>query len=127
MLKERSLTCMKDRRTPRSDSTPLLRQPGVNDLATIRDSSTVDETTLYTIGFTAQSVEQFVSKLQDKDVRRVVDIRLKPNRQFDGFAKRDSQVCPQPCRHRVPVRSRVRSVERTLRRTKESGAELGGI
>lgn len=44
---------------------------------------------LYTMGFTKKSAEQFFSLLKDKGVRRLVDVRLRPNGQVAGFTKRD--------------------------------------
>ena len=43
--------------------------------------------TLFTIGFTQKSAEQFFSKLINAGVRRVLDIRLRNNSQLSGFAK----------------------------------------
>lgn len=44
-------------------------------------------TTLFTIGFTQKSAEQFFSLLEDNHVARVLDIRLHPGGQLSGFAK----------------------------------------
>ncbi len=44
---------------------------------------------LYTIGFTKKSAETFFSLLLDNNVKCVVDIRVHPNSQLSGFAKRD--------------------------------------
>lgn len=43
---------------------------------------------LYTIGFTQKSAERFFGLLAENGVERVVDIRLKPDGQLSGFAKR---------------------------------------
>jgi uncharacterized protein (DUF488 family) len=44
---------------------------------------------LYTIGFTQKSAERFFALLRDNGVQRIVDIRLKPDGQLSGFAKRN--------------------------------------
>jgi uncharacterized protein (DUF488 family) len=44
---------------------------------------------LYTIGFTQKSAATFFELLQKNRVRRLVDIRLKPDGQLSGFAKKD--------------------------------------
>jgi uncharacterized protein (DUF488 family) len=47
---------------------------------------------LFTIGFTEKSAEDFFTRLQKANVRRVVDIRLNNTSQIAGFAKsRDLQ------------------------------------
>ena len=43
---------------------------------------------LYTIGFTQKTAEQFFSLLKKSGVERLVDIRLHPDSQLSGFAKR---------------------------------------
>lgn len=43
---------------------------------------------LFTIGFTQKSAERFFTLLQEHSVTRLVDIRLKPDGQLAGFAKR---------------------------------------
>ena len=43
--------------------------------------------TLYTIGFTKKSLEEFITRLQEAGVDTIVDIRLRPNSQLSGFAK----------------------------------------
>jgi len=45
--------------------------------------------TLFTIGFTQKSAEQFFSVLKKARVRRVVDVRLHNSGQLAGFTKRD--------------------------------------
>ena len=42
---------------------------------------------IFTIGFTKKSAEEFFTRLQDADVRRVLDIRLNNTSQLAGFAK----------------------------------------
>jgi len=49
----------------------------------------VKSVTLFTIGFTKKSAEEFFTKLSDAGVRRVLDIRLNNVSQLAGFAKRD--------------------------------------
>jgi len=44
---------------------------------------------LYTIGFTQKSAEEFFDLLRQNGVQRVVDIRLRPEGQLAGFAKKD--------------------------------------
>jgi uncharacterized protein (DUF488 family) len=44
---------------------------------------------LYTIGFTQKRAETFFGLLQSNGVQRLVDIRIKPDGQLAGFAKRD--------------------------------------
>ncbi len=43
---------------------------------------------IYTIGFTKKTAEQFFNKLKVAHVRRLMDIRLRPDSQLAGFAKR---------------------------------------
>jgi uncharacterized protein (DUF488 family) len=45
--------------------------------------------TIYTIGFTRKTLEQFIRLLQQAGVDGVVDIRLHNTSQLAGFAKRD--------------------------------------
>lgn len=44
---------------------------------------------IYTIGFTKKSAERFFGLLEENQIGRVIDIRLKPGGQLAGFAKRD--------------------------------------
>lgn len=44
---------------------------------------------IYTIGFTQKTAEQFFTLLKDAGVERLVDIRLHPDSQLSGFAKRE--------------------------------------
>ncbi|MBW1956619.1 MAG: DUF488 domain-containing protein [Deltaproteobacteria bacterium] len=46
-------------------------------------------TNLFTIGFTRKSAEEFFTRLQKANVRRVLDIRLNNTNQLAGFSKRD--------------------------------------
>lgn len=43
--------------------------------------------TIYTIGFTKKSLEEFATLLQEAGVDTVIDIRLRPDSQLAGFAK----------------------------------------
>jgi uncharacterized protein (DUF488 family) len=43
--------------------------------------------TIYTIGFTKKSAEEFFTRLQAARVNRVVDVRLNNTSQIAGFAK----------------------------------------
>lgn len=45
--------------------------------------------TLYTIGYTKKSLEQFVRRLQEAGVDAVIDVRLRNTSQLAGFSKRD--------------------------------------
>jgi uncharacterized protein (DUF488 family) len=45
--------------------------------------------TLFTIGCTRKSLEQFVRLLQDSEVDAVIDVRLRNTSQLAGFSKRD--------------------------------------
>ena len=44
---------------------------------------------LYTIGFTQKRAETFFELLRQQGVRRLVDIRISPDGQLAGFAKKD--------------------------------------
>ncbi len=44
---------------------------------------------LYTLGFTKKSARTFFALLREHGVERLVDIRLRPDGQLAGFAKRD--------------------------------------
>ena len=44
---------------------------------------------LYTIGFTQKTAEEFFGLLKDNHMRRLADIRLRPDGQLAGFAKKD--------------------------------------
>lgn len=44
---------------------------------------------LFTIGFTKKSASEFFGLLKEAGVKRLVDIRLRPDSQLAGFAKRD--------------------------------------
>jgi len=43
---------------------------------------------LFTIGFTQKPAERFFNLLRERQVRQLVDIRLNPDGQLSGFAKR---------------------------------------
>jgi uncharacterized protein (DUF488 family) len=43
---------------------------------------------IYTIGFTKKSAERFFGLLQDNHIGRLIDVRLKPDGQLSGFAKK---------------------------------------
>lgn len=45
-------------------------------------------TTIFTIGFTHKSAEEFFTALKSAGVRQVVDIRLKNESQLSGFSKK---------------------------------------
>ena len=44
---------------------------------------------LYTVGFTKKSARTFFALLRDHGVGRLIDVRLRPDGQLAGFAKRD--------------------------------------
>ena len=44
---------------------------------------------IFTIGFTQKRAETFFEILRQNNVQRLVDIRLRPNGQLSGFAKKD--------------------------------------
>jgi uncharacterized protein (DUF488 family) len=44
---------------------------------------------LYTIGFTKKSAERFFNLLNEDHIERLLDIRLNPQGQLAGFAKKD--------------------------------------
>lgn len=57
------------------------------------------QVTIYTVGFTKKSAEQFFGLLRANGIRRVVDIRLSNSGQLAGFTKHDdlrfflSEIC----------------------------------
>lgn len=61
--------------------------------------------TLYTIGFTKKSAEQFFNLLRDNHVRQLVDIRISNGSQLAGFAKGKDlefflkEICHIPYKH----------------------------
>ena len=63
--------------------------------------------TLYTIGFTKKSAEQFFGLLRDNGVKQLVDIRISNSSQLAGFAKgKDlefftNEICHIPYKHIV--------------------------
>jgi uncharacterized protein (DUF488 family) len=44
---------------------------------------------IYTIGFTKKSAERFFELLEENQIGRLIDIRLRPGGQLAGFAKQD--------------------------------------
>ena len=63
--------------------------------------------TLYTIGFTKKSAEQFFGLLRDNGVKQLVDVRINNTSQLAGFAKgKDlefftNEICHIPYQHIV--------------------------
>ena len=63
--------------------------------------------TLYTIGFTKKSAEQFFGLLRDNGVKQLVDVRISNSSQLAGFAKgKDlefftNEICHIPYKHIV--------------------------
>ena len=61
--------------------------------------------TLYTIGFTKKSAEQFFNLLRDNNVKQLVDVRISNSSQLAGFAKGKDleffvkEICHIPYRH----------------------------
>jgi len=49
----------------------------------------IDKTTVFTIGFTKKTAQEFFGLLKRSEVKKVIDIRLKPGSQLAGFAKGD--------------------------------------
>jgi uncharacterized protein (DUF488 family) len=47
---------------------------------------------IYTIGFTQKTAEQFFGLLRSNQIQRLVDIRLRPDGQLSGFAKKNDLV-----------------------------------
>ena len=45
--------------------------------------------TMYSIGFTQRTAEEFFGTLREAGVRRLLDVRLNNTSQLAGFAKRD--------------------------------------
>jgi len=46
--------------------------------------------TLYTIGYQRKPLATFIGQLKEADVDAVIDIRLRPTSQLDGYAKQDT-------------------------------------
>ena len=61
--------------------------------------------TLYTIGFTKKSAEQFFNLLRDNDVKQLIDVRISNSSQLAGFAKGKDleffvkEICHIPYKH----------------------------
>lgn len=61
--------------------------------------------TLYTIGFTKKSAEQFFNLLRDNRVKQLVDVRINNSSQLAGFAKGKDleffvkEICHIPYKH----------------------------
>jgi uncharacterized protein (DUF488 family) len=61
--------------------------------------------TLYTIGFTKKSAEQFFSLLRNNHVKQLVDVRISNSSQLAGFAKGKDleffvkEICHIPYKH----------------------------
>lgn len=53
------------------------------------EEPSTDTTEIYTIGFTKKGAEEFFSLLEQADIKRLVDVRLRNRSQLAGFAKRD--------------------------------------
>ena len=49
----------------------------------------MDKIRLFTIGFTQKTAEYFFEQLCERDVKRIIDIRLNNVSQLAGFAKKD--------------------------------------
>lgn len=62
-------------------------------------------TTIYTIGFTKKSAEQFFNLLRNNHVKQLVDVRISNSSQLAGFAKGKDlefftkEICHIPYRH----------------------------
>jgi uncharacterized protein (DUF488 family) len=63
------------------------------------------ELTIYSIGFTQRTAEEFFGTLREAGVRRLLDVRLNNTSQLAGFAKRDDlrfflrEVCAAEYEH----------------------------
>ena len=61
--------------------------------------------TLYTIGFTKKSAEQFFNLLRDNDIKQLIDVRISNSSQLAGFAKGKDleffvkEICHIPYKH----------------------------
>ena len=61
--------------------------------------------TLYTIGFTKKSAEQFFNLLRDNNVMQLIDVRISNSSQLAGFAKGKDleffvkEICHIPYKH----------------------------
>ncbi len=61
--------------------------------------------TLYTIGFTKKSAEQFFSLLRANNVKQLIDVRINNSSQLSGFAKGKDleffakEICHIPYKH----------------------------
>lgn len=61
--------------------------------------------TLYTIGFTKKSAEQFFSLLRANNVKQLIDVRINNSSQLSGFAKSKDleffakEICHIPYKH----------------------------
>jgi len=53
------------------------------------DTRRVEEVSIYTIGFTGRSAENFFETLKSAGVRKVIDVRLKNSSQLAAFTKKD--------------------------------------
>jgi len=49
----------------------------------------MDKIRLFTIGFTQKTAETFFGQLCERDVKRIIDVRLKNVSQLAGFAKKE--------------------------------------
>lgn len=61
--------------------------------------------TIYTIGFTKKSAEQFFQLLRDNNIKKLVDVRINNSSQLAGFAKGKDldffvrEICHIPYQH----------------------------
>lgn len=47
---------------------------------------------IYTIGFTKKGAEKFFSLLEEAEIERLIDVRIRNRSQLAGFAKRDDLI-----------------------------------
>ena len=85
--------------------------------------------TIYTLGFTRKTAEEFFALLQGAGVACLIDIRLRNRSQLAGFAKQDDLAwfAREACRHRVRPCPRPRAHAGASRRIQEARWILGGL
>ena len=79
---------------------------------------------LYTVGVTKKSAEQFFWLLKKNDVRRLIDIRLRPTGRLTGFTKRDDLAYYLPnlidCEyHHMPSLAPTKEILSTYRKDRD--------
>ena len=65
----------------------------------------MNNTTLYTIGYTKRSAERFFAALKQADIRLLIDVRLNNTSQLAGYTKKDDfafllrEICGSSYKH----------------------------